>query len=337
MPDAMGTAMFFSAFTRAAVGDRCRNGEAGFVPPSSPSRKLSSKVWIGMHENGSTPSYIGTEELMEITAAQQGVWYGQLVDPDSPKYNIGECFEIRGDLDETLFAAALDRAAALCDSLNTEFVTDGDTVRQRVVRRPQDGTSRLRLVDLTGDADPAAAAERYLTADMAAVDRLDAPHHHFALLRLGARLHYWYVRFHHIATDGLGGAVFARTVADLYGRAARGEDLAAAVLPAAPWPTLSPTRRPTAVRSGTRPIAPTGPAGSRTSPPTAPVIRRMPGPDRTRTAAERSSGGAPTPPRRPVPTARTSGCTPVTPCPSPSSTVCGGSPPPTAPPGPPSW
>ncbi|WP_328320187.1 non-ribosomal peptide synthetase [Streptomyces sp. NBC_00388] len=191
-----------------------------------------------MHENGSTPSYIGTEELMEITAAQQGVWYGQLVDPDSPKYNIGECFEIRGDLDETLFAAALDRAAALCDSLNTEFVTDGDTVRQRVVRRPQDGTSRLRLVDLTGDADPAAAAERYLTADMAAVDRLDAPHHHFALLRLGARLHYWYVRFHHIATDGLGGAVFARTVADLYGRAARGEDLAAAVLPAAPLADL---------------------------------------------------------------------------------------------------
>lgn len=69
---------------------------------------------------------------------------------------------------------------------------------------------------------------------MAAVHGLDAPHHHFALLRLGHRLHYWYVRFHHIVVDGLGGAVFARTVADLYERAVRGENLAEAELPAAP-------------------------------------------------------------------------------------------------------
>ncbi|MEV7401807.1 amino acid adenylation domain-containing protein [Streptomyces sp. NPDC091267] len=187
-----------------------------------------------MRENGSVPSRTAPDESFGITAAQQGVWYGQLVDPDSPKYNIGECFEIRGDLDEVLLAAALDRAYALCDSLNAEFVADGDTVRQHVVRRPPAGNSRLHVVDLTDADDPVEEAERYLAADMAAVDRLDAPHHHFALLRLGHRLHYWYVRFHHIAVDGLGGAVFARTVADLYGRAVRGEDLAEAELPAAP-------------------------------------------------------------------------------------------------------
>ncbi|MEV5159357.1 amino acid adenylation domain-containing protein [Streptomyces sp. NPDC053728] len=175
------------------------------------------------------------EEFLGLTAAQQGVWYGQLVDPDSPKYNIGECFEIRGDLDEALFAAALGRAATLCDSLNLEFVTTGETVRQRVVRRP--GTcpvDRLRLVDLSGADDPVAAAERYMADDMATVDRLDAPNHHFALMRLGPRVRYWYIRYHHIAVDGLGGAVFARSVADLYARAARGEDLATAVLPDAP-------------------------------------------------------------------------------------------------------
>ncbi|MGP3635801.1 amino acid adenylation domain-containing protein, partial [Streptomyces sp. 24-1644] len=187
-----------------------------------------------MRENGSVPSHAVPEESFGITAAQQGVWYGQLVDPDSPKYNIGECFEIRGVLDGVLFAAALDRAVALCDSLNVEFVADGDTVRQYVVRRSPAETSRLRVVDLSDAADPVGEAERYLVDDMAAVDRLDAPHHHFALLRLGHRLHYWYVRFHHIAVDGLGGAVFARTVADLYGRAVRGEDLAEVELASAP-------------------------------------------------------------------------------------------------------
>ncbi|MFG2592083.1 amino acid adenylation domain-containing protein [Streptomyces sp. NPDC048438] len=187
-----------------------------------------------MQENRSLPTPEVPEEFLELTTAQQGVWYGQLVDPASPKYNIGECFEIHGDLDEDLFGAALDRAVALCDSLHLEFVTQGETVRQHVGHRATADSGRLHRVDLSGADDAEAAAERYMAADMSTVDRLDAPRHHFALLRIGVRLHYWYVRFHHIAVDGLGGAVFGRIVADLYGRAVRGEDLAAAELPAAP-------------------------------------------------------------------------------------------------------
>ncbi|MEU3223348.1 amino acid adenylation domain-containing protein [Streptomyces sp. NPDC006976] len=187
-----------------------------------------------MRENRSVASESVLDEFFGTTIAQRGVWYGQLVDPGSPKYNIGECFEIRGDLDETLFAAAVDRAADLCDSLNLEFVTESDTVRQRVVRHPRADTGRLRTVDLSRAADPAAEVERYLAEDMASADTLHRPQHHFALLRAGDGLRYWYVRFHHIAVDGLGGAVFTRTVADLYGRAVRGEDLARVTLPAAP-------------------------------------------------------------------------------------------------------
>ncbi|WP_424921284.1 amino acid adenylation domain-containing protein [Streptomyces sp. wa1] len=186
-----------------------------------------------MREIRSIPTGVVPDELLELTAAQQGVWYGQLVDPGSPKYNIGECFQIRGDLDEELFASALARALAVCDSLNLEFVARGETVRQRVLHRPANDTGRLRTVDLSDADDPVAAAERYMADDMSTVDRLDAPRHHFALLRLDARLHYWYVRFHHIAVDGLGGAVFGRAVAELYGRAVRGEDLAAVEPPAA--------------------------------------------------------------------------------------------------------
>ncbi|MFF9850446.1 amino acid adenylation domain-containing protein [Streptomyces litmocidini] len=185
-----------------------------------------------MQENLHRPDSNSTE-LLELTTAQQGVWYGQLMDPDSPKYNIGECLEIRGGLDERLFAVALNRAVHLCDSLHTVFVTVDGTVRQRV-DRPATVRDRLHRVDLTGADDPVAAAERYMADDMATVDRLDAPQHHFALLRLGPRLHYWYVRYHHIAVDGLGGALFARTVADLYTRATRGEDLAAVAPPTGP-------------------------------------------------------------------------------------------------------
>ncbi|MYV43121.1 hypothetical protein GT030_30770, partial [Streptomyces sp. SID1328] len=177
-----------------------------------------------MRENRSAAFSVTPEESFELTAAQQGVWYGQLVDPDSPKYNIGECLEIRGGLDEDLFAAAVDRAVYLHDSFHLQFVTDGETIRQRVVRSGPDAPSRLHRVDLSGEEAPTAAAERYMADDMATVDRLDSPRHHFALLRLSPTLHFWYIRYHHIAVDGLSGALFARTVADLYTRAVRGEN-----------------------------------------------------------------------------------------------------------------
>ncbi|MFJ1753590.1 amino acid adenylation domain-containing protein [Kitasatospora sp. NPDC088134] len=183
-----------------------------------------------MPENRSVRPEETATELLELTAAQEGVWYGQLLDPDSAKYNIGECLEIRGGLDEELFAAVVDRVADHFDSLNTEFSTVDGRPRQRVVRRPG-RTDRLRRIDLTGAADPAAEAERYMAADMAAVDRLTAPTHHYALLRLGPELHLWYIRYHHIALDGLSGTLVTRTVAELYNRVAAGEDLARAELP----------------------------------------------------------------------------------------------------------
>ncbi len=183
-----------------------------------------------MPENRPVPSDESATELLELTAAQEGVRYGQLLDPDSPKYNIAECLEIRGGLDEELFAVAVDRVLHLCDSANTVLVERDGRVRQRVVR-PREPRRRLRVVDLTGAADPVAAAERYMAGETALVDDVAAPAHHHALLRLGPDLHYWYVRYHHIAVDGLSGAVLARATAELYTRAVGGADPAAVAVP----------------------------------------------------------------------------------------------------------
>ncbi|MFE2376796.1 amino acid adenylation domain-containing protein, partial [Streptomyces sp. NPDC059398] len=144
------------------------------------------------------------------------------MDPKSPKYNIGECIQIHGPLDGRLFEAALRRASEEHESLNLEFVVEGDTVYQRVVRKQ---VGRCRTVDLTGTQDPAAAAEQYMTDDMETVDSLTCPRHTFALLKLGPDLHFWYVRYHHIALDGLSGTGIARRVAELYTAAVRGEQV----------------------------------------------------------------------------------------------------------------
>ncbi|MYU47559.1 hypothetical protein GTV15_04360, partial [Streptomyces sp. SID7803] len=81
-----------------------------------------------MRENGSVPTESVPEEFFGTTAAQQGVWYGQLVDPDSPKYNIGgECFEIRGRPRRDVIRRSGRPCLQLCDSFNLEFVTEATT------------------------------------------------------------------------------------------------------------------------------------------------------------------------------------------------------------------
>ncbi|UJB40280.1 amino acid adenylation domain-containing protein [Streptomyces sp. A1-5] len=161
--------------------------------------------------------------LLPLTMSQQGVWYGQQLDPQSPKYNIGECIEIQGSLDEALFIASLEKVSSDCDSLNTEFVEQGDGIHQRVVRT---SPGRPHVVDLSAEVDPAAAAERFMAADMATTPTTGtsaAPHHAFVLLALGPDRHYWYIRYHHIVMDGLGASVLARKVAETYTAAVRGE------------------------------------------------------------------------------------------------------------------
>ncbi|MFE7313382.1 amino acid adenylation domain-containing protein [Streptomyces sp. NPDC057555] len=158
--------------------------------------------------------------LLPLTMSQQGVWYGQQLDPQSPKYNIGECIEIQGPLDEALFLASLEKVSSDCDSLNTEFLEQEDSIRQRVVRTSQ---GRPRIVDVSTEADPAGAAERFMATDMATTGTLTLPHHAFVLLKLSPDRYYWYIRYHHMVMDGLGASVLARKAAETYTAAVHGE------------------------------------------------------------------------------------------------------------------
>ncbi|WP_263078084.1 condensation domain-containing protein [Endozoicomonas sp. Mp262] len=43
---------------------------------------------------------------LPLTQAQQGIWLGQQLHGQSPLYNTGECLEIHGNLDVSLFEKA---------------------------------------------------------------------------------------------------------------------------------------------------------------------------------------------------------------------------------------
>ncbi|MFE2718075.1 amino acid adenylation domain-containing protein [Streptomyces mirabilis] len=159
-----------------------------------------------------------------LLAAQEGIWTGQQLDPDSPAYNTAEYVLIDGPVDTAVFDAALHHVVAETEALNVAFVVD-DQGRPWQATAPV-GDWRLHTADLTTELDPHAAALAWMGEDMARpVDLARGPVFGHALLRTAPEQYLWYHRVHHIALDGFGLSLVARRVAQVYTALAAGEQV----------------------------------------------------------------------------------------------------------------
>ncbi|MFH8800911.1 amino acid adenylation domain-containing protein [Streptomyces sp. NPDC017936] len=154
-------------------------------------------------------------ERHPLLAAQEGIWTGHHLDPDSPAYNTAEYVRIHGPVDPTAFEKALRHAVAETEALNVRFVTD-ETGRPWQVGVP--GIEwEPHIADLTTAADPHRAALAWMAQDLARpLDLERDPVFGHALLRTAPDEFLWYHRVHHIALDGFGLSLVARRVAQVY-------------------------------------------------------------------------------------------------------------------------
>ncbi|MBB4901506.1 amino acid adenylation domain-containing protein, partial [Streptomyces griseostramineus] len=172
---------------------------------------------------GGTPRY-------RASSAQLGVWVAQQLQPGSPLYNCGVFFDIDAPVDSGLLDRAVVRAVEDTAALRARFTEDDEGLWLWTVP----DAAPPRHVDLTGEADPYAAALAWMRDDLATpVDPgRDALYGH-ALLSLAPDRHVLAFRYHHIALDGWGQILHCRRIAELYTALAKGAEA-----PAAPFGTL---------------------------------------------------------------------------------------------------
>ena len=158
----------------------------------------------------------------ELTSAQRGIWYAQQVAPDDGVYNIAECIDVEGDLDIDAFVRALRHVLSGVAAYRTRFRLLDGRPRQFV----DDAAEILvPVVDLSGEPDPRAAAERWMRAELSGpVDLTGGRLYACAVLVLGERRVLWYHRAHHSILDGHGGALIAARVADAYAALLAGQE-----------------------------------------------------------------------------------------------------------------
>ncbi|MCW7944029.1 hypothetical protein AAW14_18740, partial [Streptomyces hygroscopicus] len=153
--------------------------------------------------------------VLPLSSAQREVWFAQQLDLDNPIYNVGGYLEILGPIDPTLFEVALRQAVNEAETLHVRFVEHRGEPGQ--VLEPPSSQWPLHRIDVGDAADPRAAAEEWMRADLTQpYDLSRAPLFRQALFTAGPDRFFWYQGTHHIVLDALSVSLVIRRVAEVY-------------------------------------------------------------------------------------------------------------------------
>ncbi|NEC66562.1 non-ribosomal peptide synthetase [Streptomyces sp. SID9727] len=175
-----------------------------------------------------TTASVSPDGLLPLTGAQLGIWNAQRIEPDSPYYVVGDVIEISGEepVDTDALARAVRAATEEAESLRLRVHETPDGPRQAVGTEP---VALPPLVDVSAEADPAAAAQALVDAERARLAEAcrgmtDRPLYARTVIRLSDR-EVWYTQLgHHLVFDGYTAALLARRTAAHYTALVRGTE-----------------------------------------------------------------------------------------------------------------
>jgi len=156
---------------------------------------------------------VGT--ALPLSAAQQEIWFAEeRWGTRNWVYNIGEYLTIEGPVDPAVFEAALRWVVDEVEALHIRLNTTEDGPRQIFQPKLE---WLMAFIDVSDDADPAAAAHVWMTADLARpMDLVHGPLFLYALIEQGPRCFMWYLVYHHIVMDANGYSLVAYRMAQVY-------------------------------------------------------------------------------------------------------------------------
>ena len=171
---------------------------------------------------------IPRDQELELSYAQERLWFLQQLEPGSVSYNIAVGLELRGRLNEAGLAQSLAEIVRRHEVLRTRFATR----LGKPVQVIEAAGLRMGVADLSGLSEEQREAEaRRLAGEEAGrgFDLSEGPMLRVRLLRLGEEKQVVLVTMHHIVSDGWSMGVMAGELRQLYeayasgGRSSLGE------------------------------------------------------------------------------------------------------------------
>ncbi|MCZ8180253.1 MAG: amino acid adenylation domain-containing protein [Rhizobium sp.] len=155
-----------------------------------------------------------SNKIRELSLSQSGMWLKEKLSGSDWSFMLAEAIEIRGNLNQKNFLAALKQLSCELPLLRSRIrELDGQPYQVSL-----DSYERqFEVVDFRGGADPVATADAWMDAEIRKpVDLAEDDLWRSALLRLDDEHWIWYHAAHHILLDGFSGGLLAHRVAELY-------------------------------------------------------------------------------------------------------------------------
>ncbi|MGO1069996.1 amino acid adenylation domain-containing protein [Lysobacter sp. CA199] len=151
---------------------------------------------------------------LPLTTAQRGLWVGQKLAAVEATLNIAEAVEIHGPIDPALFQRALRRFTQDAEATRS-YIVEHNGLPYQIVREQY--PFEFPYIDFSGEADPRAAGERWMQAELnKPVDLIHDPLWVGAIFKYADDLYCWYQRAHHTVYDGFSGGMAAKRLNELY-------------------------------------------------------------------------------------------------------------------------
>ena len=154
---------------------------------------------------------VARDEDLELSFAQQRLWFIDQLESGSVQYNIPRAMRIEGPLDEFAFQMALDQIVARHEVLRTNFYTDAEGRDRLVIRPPK--PVEVQTIDLRGETPEAQERKTAELIKEEAGRKFDLSQDlllRCRLIQLGDEAFVILQTMHHIAADGWSIGVMAR-------------------------------------------------------------------------------------------------------------------------------
>ena len=164
------------------------------------------------------------EHNFPLHPAQQDVYMDQLLNSDSPRYNIGGYIVLKGDLDKEKFHQAVRSVPQVFDAFKMRFDLEAQDL---LCHYDNDyNTAELSELDFSGGNDPAGEAKEWMQGRFNTpfqIKKEALPFEQY-LLKISDGEHWFFGKYHHLITDGYGFIVYVQYVAGKYSALISGEE-----------------------------------------------------------------------------------------------------------------
>ncbi|WP_420631564.1 condensation domain-containing protein [Candidatus Leptofilum sp.] len=148
-----------------------------------------------------------------LTDLQRLYWIGHQLRPSATHFNNAFSFTFRTPICPNLFTQAFATAVCEYEVLRSVFVEVAGEGQQQLLPEPP---TQLRLVDLSEEPDPVAAAQRWQAERVQRPFTLTKCLYDTALLKLADDHFVWFLNQHHLITDATSFFLIAETVLTHY-------------------------------------------------------------------------------------------------------------------------